>query len=167
MDPLRDALVPGRHVTLHLAGGQRISGLLTAIQSDWVTVMASEGETLVALRGIIAAALPVAPPAGPDGPSDDRDQPLPRPRSKDVPMQATQRTPGRAWTAPDMAAIAHAFLDGHNDTDIARQHGRTRHQITTLRQAHEVLRGNLAEDLISPVARSWVARLRRALGGTH
>jgi hypothetical protein len=48
---------------------------------------------------------------------------------------------------------------------LAERFGRTRGQITLLRQGFECARGNIADDAIPPVAQTWVARWRKVLAG--
>ena len=71
--------------------------------------------------------------------------------------------PGRPWSDEQVRAVIDGFLDDRQDGALAEQHGRTRHQITVLRQAWECARGNLPEDRLSPAAQLWVGRIRTAL----
>ena len=73
-------------------------------------------------------------------------------------MDVPPREPNRA-----RPAWFDAFLDDRGDAELAQEHGRTRNQITVLRQAWECSRGNLPDDRISPAARLWVERIRRAV----
>jgi hypothetical protein len=160
-DALLTALVPGRPVIVHVPGGGPFTGIVVAVDGPWLRLAASGGETLVRVDQITSVVLPVGVPAA-ESPTDEA---LPRPRSKDVPVRATSRVPGRPWADEDLREVAHAFLDGKADSELAERHHRTRHQITVLRQAHEALRGNLRDDQISEVAQGWIPRLRRVLGG--
>ncbi|GDY12761.1 hypothetical protein LBMAG53_16390 [Planctomycetota bacterium] len=161
MDPLLSALAPGRPVTLHLSGGGQLSGMVLKHGDGWLHLLGEHGEILARIDQVAAVIL--AAPAPP--PASELDAAMPRPVSKDAPRRVGGEAPGRLWNDGELRELADAFLDGVGDAVCAERFHRTRHQITVLRQAHEVLRGNLRDDQIGAVAQGWIPRLRRALGG--
>ena len=87
----------------------------------------------------------------------------PVPTAKNLGAQPGSRVPGRPWPDETIRAVVEGFLNDAQDGELAERHGRTRHQITILRQAWECARGNLADDQLSPAAQLWVARIRNAM----
>ncbi len=79
-------------------------------------------------------------------------------------MRVSQ-APGSPWSDAELKRLADAFLDGHEDGELAERHKRARPAIKQLRQGFECARGNLVEDQISSVAATWVSRWRRVLAG--
>ena len=161
MDPLLSALAPGRPVLLHLSGGGQLSGMVLKHGDGWLHLLGERGEILARMDQIAAVVLAApAPPA-----VSELDAELPRPVSKDAPQRVGGKALGRPWNDGELRELAEAFLDGVGDAVCAERFHRTRHQVTLLRQAHEVLRGNMRDDQIGAVAQGWIPRLRRALGG--
>lgn len=146
---------PIRHLTgerliLLLADGNRIEGELLDAEGDWWRIAAGDGEVLVNPAQVAAVASAGALPAS---------SAAPRKRA----AATTGGSPGRPWADEDLTALADAFLDGENDKDLAARFGRTPAIVKQLRQGFEAARGNLDEDRISEIARTWIARWREVL----
>lgn len=147
-------LVPGRPVRLHLAGGE-LAGTVLSCANGWLRLDGPGGDTLVNLAQVVWIAGGGAAPAA--------DAVLPQPEAKDVVARPGSKAPGRPWSDAAVQAIIGGFLDDLGDAELAEQHGRTRHQVTVLRQAWECARGNIADDRLSPAAQLWVERIRRTM----
>lgn len=147
---------PGSTCRLRIDGVD-LDGEVLAVDRGWLHLAAAEGELLVNLARISWIRLGSA-----DGAADG-EAARPRPAAKEVVGKPGARAPGRPWSDGDLRAAIGEFLDDRADGEIAAVHGRTRHQVTVLRQAWECARGNLPEDRISPVALTWVERIRRAM----
>jgi hypothetical protein len=145
-----------------LADGTVFDGELEWARKGWARIRGDAGVSL-----INAAHVAVIRPHGPlaaDEPEDADDEGLPRPRSNERARMAGATAPGRAWDDEDLRALADAFLDNATDAELAARHHRSKGAIKEARQGFECARGNLVEDQISPVARTWVARWRKTLG---
>jgi hypothetical protein len=146
-------LTPGRSVHLRL-DGEVMSGAVIATANGWLRLDGADGEILVNLAQVAWIRV--------DGPSPAKDdRPVPAP--KNVVAQPGSRVPGRPWPDETIRAVVEGFLNDAQDGELAEKHGRTRHQITILRQAWECARGNLADDQLSPAAQLWVARIRNVM----
>ena len=156
-DPLAQ-LEPGRGVAVHLTNGQICRGSVSGLRGPWLHLAADSGGVLVNLTQVTAIVLDAA-----GAPEALIDIARPKPRSKDEPIRAGSKALGRAWTDAELKSLADAFLDGLHDGELAERFHRSRTQITELHQAFECARGNLVEDQLRPVARTWVARWRKAL----
>ncbi len=146
-------LTPGRSVHLRL-DGEVVSGAVIATANGWLRLDGADGEILVNLAQVAWIRADGAPAA-----DDDR----PVPTAKNIVAKPGSRVPGRPWPDETIRAVVEGFLNDAQDGELAEQHGRTRHQITILRQAWECARGNLADDQLSPAAQLWVARIRNAM----
>jgi hypothetical protein len=159
MDQPLSLLKSGREVTVIMATGQALRGRVLSCGHGWLYLAAENGGArLINLGQVAMVDLP-----GPIGLVDDGA--LPKPRSKDDPTHAGPTAPGRAWTDAELKALADAFLDQQTDQDLAKHFARARGAIREMRRGFEAARGNLVEDEISPVARTWVARWRKVLAG--
>lgn len=147
------ALVPGRPVRLRLDGAE-LSGTVQAVANGWVRLAAAEGELLINLAQVAWIR--------PDGAAAPDDERL-RPAAKEVVARPGSKVPGRPWSDGDIRTVVDEFLADRPDGEIAQVVGRTRHQVTVLRQAWECARGNLPDDQLSPAARLWVERVQSAL----
>jgi hypothetical protein len=156
-DPLSQ-LEPGRGIAVHLSNGQICRGQVGGLRGPWLHLTAESGGVLVNLTQVTAIVLDAA-----SAPEAMIDIARPKPRSKDEPIRAGSKALGRAWADAELKALADAFLDGLQDGELAERFHRSRSQITELHQAFECARGNLVEDQLRPVARTWVARWRKAL----
>lgn len=157
MEPLAQ-LVPGLPVTVYLANNRTHRGQVVAMAGGWLEL--AGGQTrLVNLAQVVEILIDGA------AEGDDGGSALPRPRSKDTPVKAGSRAPGRPWADEDLQALAHGFLDGVTDSVLAERFNRTRPQVTILHQGFECARGNLTDDAIPPAARTWVDRWRKVLAG--
>lgn len=155
-------LTPGRHVAIS-CGGATIEGSILACANGWIRLSGGDGELLVNLAQVAwVRGIGAAPPVD-EADDEDGGDALPRPASKDTPVRTGSRVPGRPWTDDAIRSVVDEFLNDRPDGEIAQVHGRTRHQITVLRQAWESARGNLAEDHLSPAAQLWVERVRKAM----
>jgi hypothetical protein len=153
-DALSDLAV-GSQISIRLANGAHVQGQIEARDSSWLRLRTPVGTSYVQLTHI--AVISVGGDAVGEG--------LPKPTSKDAPVKSGARAPGRAWSEDELRLLADAFLDGKHDSDLAERFHRTRGAIKEMHQGFEAARGNLVEDQISPVARTWVSRWRRVLGG--
>jgi hypothetical protein len=144
-------LTPGRTVHLRL-DGEVLTGAVIATANGWLRLSGADGELVVNLAQVAWIRA--------DGqPADER----PVPTAKNLGAQPGSRVPGRPWPDETIRAVVEGFLNDVQDGELAERHGRTRHQITILRQAWECARGNLADDQLSPAAQLWVARIRNAM----
>jgi hypothetical protein len=148
-------LHPGRQVRVH-AGGSDLAGTVLSVHNGWLRLHLTEGEALVNLATI---AWCCSSERSELQPTED----LPVAREKETPLRTSTRVPGRPWSDSDIRRAVNLFLEGRNDSEVAEQHLRTRHQITVLRQAWESSRGNIPDDQISPAAQAWIPRLRTVL----
>jgi hypothetical protein len=158
MDPFAH-LTPGRPVTVYLVGNRVHRGQVDGVGNGWLMLKGVPAR-LINLAQVVEIMVEDVPAE-----AEAPDALLPKPRSKDGPVKAGSRAPGRPWADEDLQGLAHAFLDGGNDSALAERFGRTRGQITLLRQGFECARGNIADDAIPPVAQTWVARWRKVLAG--
>ncbi len=161
-DPLM-LLEPGRVIAVQLATGEVRRGLIMGVGGGWLHLVGDEGVQLInlgqaALISLDAQAAVAAAPV---------DAPRPRPMTKDVPIKTGSRAPGRPWQETELKELSEAYLDGRPDAELAERFHRTRGQIKELRQGFECARGNLVDDQISQVARTWVGRWRKVLGGAR
>lgn len=152
-------LTPGRRVAIACAGTQ-IDGTVVACANGWLRLASADGDTLVNLAQI-AWLRAGGVPAASSGATDEDE--LPRPAGKDIVARTGSKAPGRPWSDDAIRSVVDEFLNDRPDGEIAQVHGRTRHQITVLRQAWECARGNLADDQLSPAAQLWVERVRTAM----
>ncbi len=158
-DPLA-LLGAGREIDLHLVGGVRLEGHVLMCGNGWLQLATAQGGVLVNLAQVVAIGMegtgsvptPVTSVGG-----------LPKPSSKDRPRMAGGTAPGRPWRDEDLKQLADSYLDGELDADLAARYHRTRGQIKEMRQGFECARGNLVDDQIGDVARTWVERWRRVL----
>lgn len=157
-------LTPGRNVRVRCAG-EDLAGTVTSCANGWLRLATTQGDTLVnlALVAWVAGGGGGAPADDGDG-AGDEDRGLPRPSAAEITAKpASSKAPGRPWSDSQVQAVVDDFLNDRQDGEIAANHGRTRNQVTVLRQAWECARGNLPDDGISPAARLWVERIRRAM----
>lgn len=147
-------LTPGRTVRLRV-DGEDLSGEVLVCANGWLRLRLGGDDTLVNLAQV-AWILGVgdAPPA---------EAALPQPEAKELVARHGSTAPGRPWTDEAVQAVVRGFLDDQGDAELASRHGRTRSQVTVLRQAWECARGNIADDRLSPAAQLWVERIRRAM----
>lgn len=146
--------------TLVLADGTAFTGELQWSKKGWAKLVGDHGTSLLQLTHVA-----MIKPLGTMAEEPEADEALPKPRSKEGVELAGPQAPGRAWHEADLRALANAFLDGDTDSELAQRHHRTRSAIKEMRQGFECARGNLVDDQISPVARTWVARWRKVLAG--
>ena len=151
--------LPDGPLVLHLVNGQVLIGRTAPAGDGWIRLATQDGERLVNLAHVVMIELEES---ADEGPQED-DGALMRPRSKERPIKAGHRTPGRPWQDPDLKALSEGFLDGLPDKVLAERHHRVFSQIRDLRQAFECQRGNIPDDQLSPAASTWVARWRRVL----
>jgi hypothetical protein len=148
-------LHPGTPIRL-VCAGQELSGTVITSGNGWLRLAEGDGECLVNLAQVAwirARGRPAPAPLRSDG--------LPVPEAKEIVSKpGGGKVPGRPWSDETVRAVVEEFLNDRPDGEIAEVHGRTRHQVTVLRQAWECARGNLPEDRISPAARLWVERVR-------
>jgi hypothetical protein len=161
MDQPLALLAAGTPVVVHLSDGSQHHGLVHLMGGGWMHVIAPAGALLINLDQVVMVALAAAPPVSPS----PIDHPRPRPVSKDIPVKVGSRAPGRPWQDADLKALADGFLEGGNEAALSERFHRTRSQIKLLRQGFECARGTIMEDDIDEVARTWIARWRRVLGG--
>lgn len=157
MADLRALLPVGRRITAQLAQGPLYRGAVRRVSDGWLLLEADQGQLLINLDHVA-----VITPEALGGDEPLVDEALPKPTSADRPVRAS-RAPGRPWNDTDLRELAEGFLDGHQDAELAPRFNRTKGQLKELRQGFECARGNLVEDQISPVARTWVERWRRVL----
>jgi hypothetical protein len=162
MADLRHFLPPGRRVTVQLAQGPVYRGEVRRTVDGWVLLETEEAQQLINLDHVV-----VITHEGGAADEDDEEvaeglETLPKPTSAERPTKVS-RAPGRAWRDEDLRALAEAFLDGLQDVELAERFNRAKGQVRELRQGFECARGNLVEDQISAVARTWVDRWRRVL----
>jgi hypothetical protein len=160
MVDLRHFLPPGRRVTVQLAQGPVYRGEVRRTVDGWVLLETSEAQQLINLDHVVTITHEGAV-------EDDEElaeglETLPKPTSAERPTRAS-RAPGRPWKDDDLKQLADAFLDGEQDAELATRFNRAKAQVRELRQGFECARGNLVEDQISAVARTWVDRWRRVL----
>jgi hypothetical protein len=160
MSDLPPGLHPGMRATFVLADGTAFAGEIQWNRKGWAKIGGDQGTTLIQLAHVA-----VIRPLGPLDEGGEVDEELPKPRSKEGTELMGPTAPGRAWRDDDLRAIADAFLDGVSEAELATRYHRTKSALKELRQGFECARGNLVEDQISPVARTWVARLRKVLAG--
>jgi hypothetical protein len=159
---LADLLVPGRLVLLRLADGTPVAGRVRAVADGWLSLGDLDGEQAINLAHVASVR---GQDSTPEATAERDEGGLMRPRSKEAPVKVGARAVGRPWTEPELKGLADAFLDGHQDGELAARFNRTRSQVTELHRAFECARGNLVEDQISPAAQTWVPRWRRVLAG--
>lgn len=145
-------LTPGRVVHLRL-DGEFLTGSVIAVANGWIRLTSANGELLVNLAQVAWLRAEGAPP--------DSERPVPT--AKDIGSRSGSRVPGRPWDDETVRSVVDGFLNDLQDGDLAERHGRTRNQITILRQAWECARGNLAEDQLSPAAQTWVSRIQAVM----
>jgi hypothetical protein len=148
-------LHPGLSVTVYLVGNRVHRGRIAAVDQGWL-VLEGEHPRLINLAQVVEVLLDDADPG---------EAALPRPRSKETPVKAGPKAPARPWSDDELKSLAQGFLDGATDTELAERFHRTRTQITIMHQGFECARGNITDDTIAPVARTWVERWRKALAG--
>jgi transposase len=161
MDEPLAQLTAGTPVAVHLSDGSQHRGLVHVLGGGWMHLIAPAGGLLINLDQVVMIALAGPEPATPS----PIDHPRPRPVSKDVPVKVGSRAPGRPWQDADLRVLADGFLEGATEADLSERFHRTRAQIKLLRQGFECARGTVMEDEINDVARTWIARWRRVLGG--
>jgi hypothetical protein len=161
MDEPLALLTPGTPVAVHLSDGSQHHGLVHVLGGGWMQLIAPAGVLLINLEQVVMVALNGPERAAPS----PIDHPRPRPVSKDVPVKVGSRAPGRPWQDGDLKALADGFLEGGTEAALSERFHRTRAQIKLLRQGFECARGTIMEDEINEVARTWIARWRRVLGG--
>ncbi len=161
MDEPLAQLSAGTPVVVHLSDGSQHHGLVHVVGEGWMQLTAPAGALLINLEQVVMIALTAAPAADPA----PIDHPRPRPVSKDIPVKVGSRAPGRPWADADLKALADGFLEGGAEAALSERFHRTRAQIKLLRQGFECARGTLMEDDINEIARTWIARWRRVLGG--
>ncbi len=150
-------LTPGRTVHLRL-DGEMVSGAVIATANGWLRLTGADGEILVNLAQVAWIRAD-----GPGRAEPDEDTARPRPSPKEVIGQTGSRTPARPWSNDAVRSVVEGFLNDRQDAELAEELGRTRHQITVLRQAWECSRGNIPDDQLSPAAQTWVGRIRSAM----
>ncbi len=158
MPDLRPFLPPGRAIAIQLVQGPIVRGTVRRVVDGWVLVESLEGQSLVNLDQVALITQEGVSAVDEDAPAIG----LPRPEPADAPRRVT-KAPGRAWRDEDLRQLADAFLDGGDDAALAGRFGRERSSISQLRRGFECARGNLVEDQIGAVARTWVERWRRVL----
>jgi hypothetical protein len=151
---------PGMRANCVLVDGTVFTGEIHWIKKGWIKLVGDQGTTLIQ-----AAHVAVIKPLGALAEEPTVDEELPKPRSKEGAELMGPTASGRAWRDEDLRAIADAFLDGVSDADLTQRYHRSKSALKELRQGFECARGNLVEDQISPVARTWVARWRKVLSG--
>jgi hypothetical protein len=161
MGDLRHFLPPGRRVAVQLAQGPVLRGEVRRTVDGWVLLETGEAQQLINLDHV-AMITHEGGAADDDEEVEEGLESLPKPTSAERPTRAS-RAPGRPWKDDDLRELADAFLDGHQTEELATRFNRTKGQVRELRQGFECARGNLVEDQISPVARTWVERWRRVL----
>ena len=161
-DPLA-LLEPGRVISVQLATGEVRRGLVMGMGAGWLHLVGDDGVQLVNLAQVALVSLDAQTAAAPMAVDAAR----PRPMTKDVPIKAGSRAPGRPWQETELKQLSEAYLDGRPDAELAERFHRTRGQIRELRQGFECARGNVVEDQLSMVARTWVGRWRKVLGGAR
>jgi hypothetical protein len=161
MDEPLALLTAGTPVAVQLSDGSQHRGLVHVVGGGWLQLIAASGVLLINLDQVAMIALTGAEPAAPS----PIDHPRPRPVSKDIPVKAGSRAPGRPWQDADLRALADGFLEGANEAALSERFHRTRASIKLLRQGFECARGTIMEDDIDEVARTWIARWRRVLAG--
>ncbi len=144
-----------------LAQGEIFVGEVEWSGKGWLRLRTDAGQRLINLAHVAVISFDGSVL---DQDGDAVDAALPKPSSKDRPVKVSQ-APGRPWHDDELKRLADAFLDGHEDAELAERHKRARPAIKQLRQGFECARGNLVEDQISPVAATWVPRWRRVLAG--
>lgn len=160
MSELPPGLHPGMRATFVLADGTVFTGEIQWSRKGWAKLGGDQGTTLIQLTQV-AVIRPLSALVEESAIDDE----LPKPRSKEGAELMGPTAPGRAWREEDLRAIADAFLDQATDAELATRHHRTKSAIKELRQGFECARGNLVEEQISPVARTWVQRWRKLLAG--
>ena len=160
MSDLPPGLHPGMRATFVLADGTVFAGDIQWLKKGWVKLGGDQGTTLIQMTHVA-----VIKPLSALDEGHDVDDELPKPRSKEGTEMMGPTAPGRAWRDDDLRALADAFLDNINDAELATRHHRSKSAIKEMHQGFECARGNLVEDQISPVARTWVARWRKVLAG--
>ncbi len=158
MPDLRPFLPPGRQIAMQLVQGPVVRGTVRRVVDGWVLLETLESQSLVNLDQVAL----ITQEVGAAVDDDALARGLPRPEPADAPRRVT-KAPGRAWRDEDLRQLADGYLDGGDDADLAARFGRERSQISQLRRGFECARGNLVEDQISAVARTWVERWRRVL----
>jgi len=143
-----------------LADGTVFAGELEWARKGWAKLRGDAGISLINVAHV-AVIKPLGPMAADE--VDETDAALPRPRSHERATLAAPTAPGRAWADDDLRRLADAFLDNATDAELAERYHRTRGAIKEAHQGFECARGNLVEDQISPVARTWVGRWRKLL----
>ncbi len=156
----------GESCHFRLSTGEFISGIVNAVDDQWVALLNEKGEVLIAQQHIVA--LGNALEEHPEGqmssqPANISSEALPSPVSCERPKKAGRRSPGRKWNNDDLRAVAEGFLDGMSDADIAEQFSRTRAAIKEMHKAFECARGNFDEDDLGTVAQTWVQRWQKLL----
>lgn len=133
---------------LLLVDGTRLAGRLRALGADWWSVDTDNGAVVVNPRQVAAVA---------------EGQSLATPRAPRRERRARGGSPGRPWADDELRRLADAFLDGETDKELARDFDRTPAVIKQLRQGFEIARGNLTDDAVGAIARSWVGRWQDVL----
>jgi hypothetical protein len=150
-----DGVQAGQQVVIRLASGALCQGLVESCDGGWMRLRTALGISFVQLTHVAVISLG----------GDVVDEALPKPVSNDVPRKSGSRAPGRPWAEDDLRQLADGFLDGSNDAELAERFHRTRGAIKEMHQGFEAARGNLVDDQVSPVARTWIPRWRRVLAG--
>jgi len=162
MPDLPPGLHPGMRASFILADGTVFTGELEWARKGWARLRGDAGTTLINAAHV-AVIKPLVPLAPDEDAEDEEDDALPRPRNHERARLAAPTAPGRAWEDDELRRLADAFLDNATDAELATRHHRARGAIKEARQGFECARGNLVEDQISPVARTWVGRWRKVL----
>ncbi len=158
MADLGKLLLPGKKIVAQTSQGPVYRGVVRRSLRGWIVLDAEGGRTFLNLDHLVSVVV-----MGADDAEDVDEGGLMKPQSLERPRVLTATAPARAWQEDDLKKLATGFLDGEDDAALAEVHHRSRSQIRELRQGFECARGNLVDDQISPVARTWIARWRRVL----
>lgn len=140
----------GRRVHLHLGGGARLRGTVSAIETDWLVLEVEARRVAVARGQVVLVGL------------DDH---LPA-IARGLRLRTGDEGPGpRPLESAVVRRICEAFLEGTDDRAVAADSGLDRALIRRLRQAFAAARGDVDEADLEPSALALVEQVREALLG--
>ena len=147
---------PDVHYTVYCRDGIQLHGLVEQLSEHMWQVRDGSKQAWVNCDQIIALS--------------PKDQPLTVAAAATVTKRSSKKATttskkGKDWDDDQLRALISGFLDGELDAVLAKQFSARRGMIASMRQAFECQRGNLVDEQLDDVAKTWVSRIREAL--TH
>jgi hypothetical protein len=151
-------LAPDRRYRFRCRDGLEICGTVSDVVDGWCGVEDNAEPMWLQIAQIVAVTVESQALPAPVNAAGGK-----RKRTDQRASGAADGKRGRDWQPQEVRELAEGFLDGATDSDLASHFGCPRGAINSMRQAFECARGNLVEEEIDGLARSWVDRVRSAL----